>query len=85
MEIREGDRIRVDCGCHWMGPDLQDFTVESFRGALGIFQSENDRTASRFTPLCKLYEAGPDSEVKYIPNYGEYTTNLVPAFMQIPK
>jgi len=32
-----------------------------------------------------MNEAGPESTEEYISNYGEYTSNKVPAFMEIPK
>lgn len=69
-------------GCYRAG--TEDYTVEEFRHCLGIFQTEQAREAGDFTPLCELYEAGPDSEQKYISNYGEYTTNKVQAWMDIP-
>ena len=83
--MKAGDRIRLDVGWHGMYTDLQDFTVEEFRYCLGIFKSESHRKAGVFTPLCELYENGPDSECKYIGNFGEYYTNQVPAFMNIPR
>ena len=80
--MKAGDRIRLDVG-FWGCKILEDFTVEEFRDCLGIFLTKDHRTAGKFTPLCGLYERGPDSEVKYLSNFGEYTTNLVPAFMNI--
>lgn len=82
--MKAGDRIRVQkyiCG-HAAYTD--DYTVEEFRFCLGIFLSEQDRVAQRFTPLCDLYERGADSENKYISNYGEYYTNPVQSWMDIP-
>ena len=86
MNIKAGDRIRVPQYImgHRTG-DTEDYTVEVFRNCLGIFQSKDYREAGNFTPLCDMYERGPDSENKYISNYGEYVSNMVPAFMQIPK
>ena len=83
--MKAGDRIRLDVG--WLGlyKELQDFTVEEFRHCLGIFKSDQHRQAGKFTPLCDLYEAGPESELEYISNFGEYVTNKVPMFMNIPK
>lgn len=83
--MKAGDKIRVQMYImgHHKG-DLKDFVVEEYRYCLGIFLSEQHRTAGRFTPLCELYEPGPDSEKDYIPNFGEYTTNEVPAWMDIP-
>lgn len=83
--MKAGDRIRIDLGWDGMYQDLHDFTVEEFRFALGIFKSDEHRQAGRFTPLCKLYECGPDSEQKYISNFGEYTTNQVQAWMDLPR
>ena len=79
--MKAGDKIRVfmEYG------DTMDFTVEEFRYSLGIFQSDNDRKACNFTPLCHLYEKGPDSKSDYIGNYGSYYTNHVQAWMDIPK
>ena len=82
--MKAGSRIRIDLGCNGMYTDLQDFTVEEFRGCLGIFKSKDHRVAGKFTPLCDLYEAGPETETKYISNFGEYRTNMVPSFMNIP-
>lgn len=82
--MKAGDRIRLDVGWAGMYTDLQDFTVEEFRYCLGIFLSEEHRQAGKFTPLCELYGAGPDSKEEYIPNFGPYTSNQVPIFMNIP-
>ena len=79
--IEEGDRIRL--AGNW--GELEDFTIEKYRFCLGVFTSEEHRKACDFTPLCDLYESGPDSERLYISNYGEYITNKVPMFMQLPK
>lgn len=83
--MKAGDSIRLDVGWHGMYSELEDFTVEEFRYCLGIFRSDDHKKAGNFTPLCELYESGPESETKYISNYGEYVTNKVPAFMNIPK
>ncbi len=77
--MKTGDRIRV-----FDRYGNEDFTVEEFRWCLGFFRSEADRTAGHFTPLCHLYEAGPDSEEKYIGNYGTYDTEQVQAWADIP-
>ena len=82
--MKEGDKIRVftyTMGCR---TGTKDFVVEKFRHCLGIFESEHHRTAGHFTPLCKLYEPGPDSEQKYISNYGEYRSNMVQGWMDLP-
>ena len=83
--MKAGDIIKVDIGWHGMYQDLQAFTVEEFRFCLGIFKTDDHRTAGKFTPLCELYYDGPDSESLYISNFGEYRSNLVPAWMDIPK
>lgn len=81
--MKAGDRIRLIRYIMGHPVETLDYTVEEFRFALGIFQSEEARIAGHFTPLCDLYEPGPDSTQEYIPNYGEYYTNMVPLFMNI--
>jgi len=78
--MKAGDRIRV-----FTRFGTKDFTVEYFRYCLGVFSSEEARQANEFTPLCGLYERGPDSKDDYIPNYGECYTKPVQAWMDIPK
>ena len=82
--MKAGNRIRVTT--YFMGYETgyEDFTVEEFRYCLGIFRSEQHRLANNFTPLCDLYERGPNSENSYISNYGEYYTNPVPGWSDIP-
>ena len=82
--MKEGDKIRVFT--HTMGTKTGtiDLVVEKFRHCLGVFMSKESRTASRFTPLCDIYEPGPESEIEYISNYGEYRTNMVQAWMDLP-
>jgi hypothetical protein len=83
--MKAGDRIRVQFYHMGNHPSEQiDYTVEEFRHCLGIFETDQDREAENFTPLCKLYEPGPDSEQKYISNYGEYYTNKVQSWMDLP-
>lgn len=84
MEV--GDKIRVFLYCNYrrMPGKTKDYVIEKFRDCLGIFESGAHRQAGRFTPLCELYEPGPESEKKYISNYGEYYTNMVQAWMDIP-
>lgn len=82
--MKAGDRIRVDVGYSDMYTDWKDFSVEEFRFCLGIFLDEDHRKAGDFTPLCELYCDGPDSKGDYISNYGEYRTNQVPAWCDIP-
>ena len=84
--MKAGDRIRVQL--YMMGSipsEQKDFTVEEFRYCLGVFLSDQHRQAGKFTPLCDLYERGPESKDSYISNFGEYITNEVPAWMDIPK
>ncbi len=77
--MKAGDRIRV------IGRfGSEDFTIEKFRYCLGYFASDEHRKASVFTPLCGLYERGPDSKNDYISNFGEYYTNPVQAWADIP-
>ena len=82
-KLAVGDRIRVQ-DCLTFG-DCEDFTIEEFRQCLGIFANNAHREAGRFTTLCELYTTGPNSEEKYIGNYGTYYTNEVPVWMNIPK
>ena len=80
------DRIRLTS--YTMGKPnggCDDYTIEEFRGCLGIFLSWEEREAGHFTPICDLYGKGPDTKEKYIGNYGTYLTNLVPTWMNIPK
>lgn len=78
--MKAGSRVRIRS--YW--GELQDYTVEEFRYCLGVFASEDHREAGKFMPLCELYEAGPESKQKYISNFGEYMTNEVPRWMDIP-
>ena len=82
--MKSGDRIRVQKYIMGHPSHTDDYTVEEFRHCLGIFLSGGDRTAGNFTPLCELFEPGPDSEEKYISNYGTYHTNTVQGWMDIP-
>ena len=82
--MKAGDRIKVDVGWAGMYSDWESFTVEEFRFCLGIFASDDHRQAGKFTPLCEIYCNGPESESKYIGNFGEYRTNQVPAWCDIP-
>lgn len=82
--MKAGNKIRVFetmCG-HIIG--TQDYIVEEFRYCLGIFESDEHRKAERFTPLCEIYETGAYSENKYISNFGDYVTNQVQAWMDLP-
>lgn len=81
--MQVGDRISIT----FMGfyEETLEYTVEEFRHCLGIFENEDHRKAGKFTPLCVLYKRGEDSEDRYIPNYGNYATNMVPAFVKIEK
>lgn len=82
--MKAGDRIRVQYYIHGHPYDQRDYMVEEFRYCLGIFESEDHRKAGKFTPLCDLYEPGPESKKSYISNYGEYWTNEVQSWMDIP-
>ena len=82
--MKAGDRVRLITYCLGHHNGTVDFTVEEFRHCLGIFESNEHRTAGKFTPLCELYERGPESKEDYISNFGPYTTDMVPAFMNIP-
>lgn len=81
--MKAGNRIRIDVGSPGLYSELKDFTVEEFRFCLGIFIDEDHRKAAKFTPICDLYEEGPESIKDYIPNFGPYKTNMVPRFMYI--
>ena len=83
--MKAGDKIKLDFGWDGMYSDYQDFIIEEFRYCLGIFRSEDHRKAGKFLPLCDLFENGPDSVVGYIPNFGEYTTNQVQRWMDLPR
>ena len=78
--MKAGDRIRLQG--HY--GDLKDYTVEEFRYCLGVFLSKDHEQSGAFTPLCELYGRGPESENSYISNFGEYITNEVPIWMDIP-
>lgn len=81
--MKAGSRIRVQYYTMGHPSHSEDFTVEEFRYCLGIFESKWHRQANDFTPLCDLYERGPDSEDSYISNFGEYYTNPVQGWMDI--
>ena len=81
--MKAGHRIRV---LDWYRDSLigtNEYVVEEFRHCLGIFESGAHREAGRFTPLCELYEPGPDSEERYIGNFGNYHTNEVQAWIDL--
>lgn len=82
--MKAGDKIRVQHYI-WSYPNnTEDFIVEEFRYCLGIFLDEDHRKAGKFTPFCDLYERGPESQDCYISNYGEYYTNPVQSWMDLP-
>lgn len=84
--MRAGDKIRIQMYIMGNSPLEQiDYTVEEFRHCLGVFLSEDAREAGKFKPLCDLYENGPDSKQNYISNYGEYMTDQVQAWMDLPR
>lgn len=83
--MKAGDKIMIN----WkdfggMYDDVQTYTVEEFRHNLGIFTSDEHREAGRFTPLCELYCNGPDSEHRYISNFGNYWSNQVQGWSDLP-
>jgi len=82
--MKIGDWIRLQKYIYGEPSHTDDYEVEMFRHCLGVFLSPQDRTSGNFTPLCELFEPGPNSEQKYIPNYGEYWTNQVQGWMDIP-
>jgi hypothetical protein len=81
--MKAGNKIRVQHYIHGYPCGQEDFIVEEFRYCLGIFETEQHRTAARFTPLCDMFERGPESENSYISNFGEYITNQVQAWMDL--
>lgn len=81
--MKAGDRIRVQHFMMGHRSYTEDFTVEEFRYCLGFFESPQHRQANKFTPLCDIYERGPDSKDDYISNFGECYTNPVQAWMDI--
>ena len=83
--MKAGDKIRVQRYMMGYAVEQCDFIVEEFRFCLGIFQSDQHRKADRFLPLCDLYERGPESKNDYISNFGEYYTNPVQAWMDLPR
>lgn len=83
--MKAGDRIRVQKYIMGHPSHYDDHIVEEFRYCLGIFLDEAHRRAGNFTPLCDLYEPGPESEQHYISNYGEYHTNMVQGWMDLPR
>lgn len=83
--MKAGDKIRVQKYIIGIPSHQDDYIVEEFRYCLGIFLSENHRKAQLFTPLCELYEPGADSKCDYISNFGEYQTEYVQSWMDLPK
>lgn len=78
--MKVGDRISIK---RYIGNTVIEETehvVEEFRFCMGIFLDGDHRKAGDFTPLCDLYEPGPGSQSDYISNYGEYSTEMVPAW-----
>lgn len=82
--MKAGNRIRVTTYCMGHVSGYEDFTIEEFRYCLGIFQTPQHREAGHFTPLCELFERGPDSQNKYISNYGEYVSEMVQGWSDLP-
>ena len=81
--MKAGNGIRVQHYIMGHPCGLEDFIVEEFRYCLGIFETDEHRRAGRFTPLCDMFERGPESENSYISNFGEYTTNQVQGWMDL--
>ncbi len=82
--MKAGDKIRLFT--YIMSKrqnDTRDLVVEEFRYCLGVFATKEARIAGRFTPLCNLYEPGPDSKQEYLSNYGEYHINMVQCWMNL--
>lgn len=82
--MKVGDKIRIDWHAFGYWDGIEDYVVEEFRHTLGIFRTPEDKEAGKFTPLCDLYYRGPDSEDKYISNYGSYVSNLVQGWSDMP-
>ena len=82
--MKVGDKIRVQKYIMGTPAYTDDYIVEEFRFCLGIFLSEEHRTAQLFTPLCELYSPAPDAKEGYIPNFGEYYDKYVQSFMNLP-
>lgn len=82
--MKAGNRIRVSTYIMGYESGFEDFTVEEFRFCLGIFMSPQHREAGHFTPLCELFEPGPDSRREYISNYGEYHSGMVQGWSDLP-
>ena len=83
MNIKAGDRIRVRFVPYPNCEEFEEYTVEEFRGCLGIFETGSCRKAQEFSPLCSLYRKSRDAVQGYIPNYGEYWDKWEPAFEKI--
>lgn len=79
-KLKVGDHIRIK---NRYG--VEDFIIEEFRQCLGIFWSQHHRIAGTFTPICELWEPGPDSKPMYESNHGEYWSNEVPLWMNLPR
>lgn len=82
--MKAGRKIRVTTYCMGYESGFEDYTVEEFRHCLGIFQTPQHREAGHFTPLCEMYERGPESQNKYISNYGEYISDMVQGWSDLP-
>jgi hypothetical protein len=83
--MEAGDKIRIQLYVMGYPAETEDITVEEFRYCLGFFKSPEHRRAERFTPLCEMFEPGPDSKQGYISNFGNYHSDMVQAWMDIPK
>ena len=81
--MKAGMRIKIPYYIFGQAACWEEFVIEEFRYCLGIFKSDEHRRANNFTPLCELFERGPESEDDYISNYGEYYTNPVQAWIDL--
>ena len=82
--MKAGCKIRVTTYVMGYECGFEDFVVEEFRYCLGMFKTDQHREAGNFTPLCELYERGPDSQNKYLSNYGEYVSDMVQGWSDLP-
>ena len=81
--MNAGDKVRVQRYVIGIPSHTEDYIIEEFRHCLGFFESSDHKKAGVFTPLCSLFERGPESRDVYISNFGEYYTNPVQGWMNI--
>lgn len=77
---KAGDRVRVQE--YMMGhlTGFEEFELCEHHYCLGVF---TNKLAGRFVPLCDMLEPAPDSERKYISNFGEYDTKMIATYQII--